>query len=72
MRDGSAERALGFGALDVDVDPLVVTGRFSKEVHPVLVDPIQSVTPRWRPTPPRSSSSDSKTVTGPALRGAGC
>ena len=26
MRDGPAERALGHGALDVDVDPLVITG----------------------------------------------
>ena len=36
MRDGAAEGALLLGALDVDVDPLVVPGRVGEEVDLVL------------------------------------
>src|SRR4051794_35677195 len=37
MGDGAAERA-GRSALDVDVDPLVVTGGVGEPIHAVLVD----------------------------------
>src|SRR3546814_13861423 len=38
MRDWSPERALPLGALDVDVDPLMVVGRVGETVDPVLSD----------------------------------
>ena len=38
MRDGAAERAFLGGALDVDVDPLVVVGAVGEFVDARLVD----------------------------------
>jgi hypothetical protein len=38
VRDRAAEGALGRGALDVDVDPLVVTGRVGEQVDVLLGD----------------------------------
>src|SRR4051794_18868817 len=38
MSRPAAERALGRGALDVDVDPLVVVGGVGEQVHAVLGD----------------------------------
>ncbi len=38
MRDGAAERAFPGGALDVDMDPLVVLGAVREFVDALLVD----------------------------------
>ena len=38
VRDRPPERALRLGALDVDVDPLVVVGRVGEQVHVLLGD----------------------------------
>src|SRR2546421_7809775 len=38
MRDGRTERAVGLGALDVHVDPLVVTAQAGEAVDVVLGD----------------------------------
>ena len=38
MGDRGAERALGLGPLDVDVDPLIVVGELGKRVDHLLGD----------------------------------
>ena len=38
MRDGRTERALGLGALDVDVDPLVVAAQAGEGIDVILGD----------------------------------
>ena len=38
MNDRAAERTVR-SALDIDMDPLVITGNIGEPVHPVLVDP---------------------------------
>ena len=55
MRDRAAERPV-LRPLDVDVDPLVVTGGVGERVDPVLGDLSQSLGPSSSPTAAVSSS----------------
>jgi hypothetical protein len=58
VRDRRAERRLTLGALDVDVDPLVIARGLGKQVHLLLRDLDQSLTATSWPCSDSSSSSD--------------